>query len=381
MDLSFNCRLFAFILIALAIFAADDSKWNKRKLTTVSCGNNCSYIKAEGQSDILHYLFSGKPAMSILSIKTDTNGKLLINTKFSPPQIKVDPDKSFLYAFGIVFDKLIEYNDSKNTANIEKYDPAEWKNYSTAMEIVSNKQDSVVFFKSYSTDNVPRNITFSFWNFADNSRQDILPHLIVTSNSSLMNLVINNVKPSFSTSRFALAATYISHGNSRFSIKSEKSLDDEYSPGTFEVANWLAVSNNHNSFWQWKPVSYFGTPRSTMTSTYVKSYKLNTNFSRLPENPSLAYSFFTEMGDYNMSSNILSFGLTDDKFYDRNNYTAWSATFGYGIPPAETVSTLAIAIISVGLGIPALLFVGGGIYLCLKRRRNDYEPVFGTISS
>lgn len=50
-----------------------------------------------------------------------------------------------------------------------------------------------------------------------------------------MNLVINNVKPSFSTSRFALAATYISHGISRFSIKSEKSLDDEYSPGTFEV--------------------------------------------------------------------------------------------------------------------------------------------------
>lgn len=57
--------------------------------------------------------------------------------------------------------QLIEYNDSKNTANIEKYDPVEWKNHSTAMEIVSNKQDSVVFFKNYTTDNVPRNITFS----------------------------------------------------------------------------------------------------------------------------------------------------------------------------------------------------------------------------
>ena len=51
------------------------------------------------------------------------------------------------------------------------------------------------------------------------------------------------------------------------------------------------------------------------------------------------------------------------------------------MPPSETVSTIAIVIISVGLGIPVLLLVGGGIYLCVKRRRSDYQQVFGTIST
>ena len=57
----------------------------------------------------------------------------------------------------------------------------------------------------------------------------------MTSNSSLINLEINKVKPSFDKSRFALVTSFISINKSMFTIKSEKSLDDEYTPGTFEV--------------------------------------------------------------------------------------------------------------------------------------------------
>ena len=65
-----------------------------------------AYVKAEGQGDILHYLFSGYNEMSILSIKSHPNGTLYINTTSSPPQLELKPAQSFLYAFGIVFDKV-----------------------------------------------------------------------------------------------------------------------------------------------------------------------------------------------------------------------------------------------------------------------------------
>ena len=92
---------------------------------------------------------------------------------------------------------------------------------------------------------------------------------------------------------------------------------------TPQVSNWVATRKNQQSFLQWKPVCYFNTSRNTMTSTYVKSYKMITNISSLPLNSSLAYNFFATRNDYKMTRNIISFGLTEDKFYVRNDYTAW----------------------------------------------------------
>lgn len=46
-----------------------------------------------------------------------------------------------------------------------------------------------------------------------------------------------------------------------------------------------------------------------------------------------------------------------------------SATVGYGIPPQDKVSLMVIIIISVGLGIPVVIIIFGGIYVCAKRRK------------
>ena len=46
---------------------------------------------------------------------------------------------------------------------------------------------------------------------------------------------------------------------------------------------------------------------------------------------------------------------------------------GYGTPPKEEISTLVIIIISLGTGIPTLLFLIGGITIFVRRRMNR-EP-------
>lgn len=373
-------RLFIFSLTILVTFASDEDTWNHRKLTTKTYGNDLAYVKAEGKGDIIHYLFSGDDQMSILSIKSTLDGVLNINTTFSPPLIEMTPNSSVLYSFGIVFNQLIEYNDSSDTASINSYAPETWKRHSTSMEIIKSSNNNIVFARNFnSSHNATRDVTFSFKYFTSPTRQDVLPHLIVTSNSTQMDFTVD-AHPIFKRSRFALATSFISQWNrTTFSIKPEKSLDDEYTPGTFEVFNWKAVNDKAQSFLQWKPVCYFDKAFSTMTSTYVKSYDFVKNNFTL--NSSLAYNYFATKDNYNITSSFISFGRSEDKFYNRKNYTIWSATIGYGVPPAETVSVMAIAIISVGLGIPVLMFVGGGIYLCLKRRRSGYQPVFGTIST
>lgn len=53
-----------------------------------------------------------------------------------------------------------------------------------------------------------------------------------------------------------------------------------------------------------------------------------------------------------------------------------SASIGYGAPPADSVSTLVIIIISAGLGIPVIIIIFGGVFVCIKRRKNkDPRPL------
>lgn len=47
-----------------------------------------------------------------------------------------------------------------------------------------------------------------------------------------------------------------------------------------------------------------------------------------------------------------------------------TASIGYGQPPVESVSLLVIIVIAAGLGIPVIIILLGGIYVCIKRRRD-----------
>lgn len=45
-----------------------------------------------------------------------------------------------------------------------------------------------------------------------------------------------------------------------------------------------------------------------------------------------------------------------------------TGSLGYGKPPMDAVSSLVVVVISVGLGIPVVLIIFGGIFVCLKKK-------------
>ena len=51
---------------------------------------------------------------------------------------------------------------------------------------------------------------------------------------------------------------------------------------------------------------------------------------------------------------------------------------GFGTPPEETFSTTILIVICLGIGIPSLLFIIGGIAIFVQKRRNrnpDFESL------
>lgn len=55
-------------------------------------------------------------------------------------------------------------------------------------------------------------------------------------------------------------------------------------------------------------------------------------------------------------------------FYKIFSIYSRTASLGYGKAPEDKVSTLVLAVISAGLGIPVVLILFGGLFVCIKRR-------------
>lgn len=58
-----------------------------------------------------------------------------------------------------------------------------------------------------------------------------------------------------------------------------------------------------------------------------------------------------------------------------------SGSIGYGVPPSDTVSTLVIIIISAGLGIPVIIIIFGGIFICIKKKNAKPDKPLGNIQN
>lgn len=50
---------------------------------------------------------------------------------------------------------------------------------------------------------------------------------------------------------------------------------------------------------------------------------------------------------------------------------------GSGSPPVDYLSPLVIVMMAIGLGVPLLLLLVGGVYVCVRKRASptNYEPI------
>ena len=369
------------------------------------CEGGVAYIKARGDQDTLHYVVTtiGPPTVLVImtqntdnavheGISIDWQRLKSDNMTMREKSIILSKDLKVLYTYGVVFTRLFQYNDTSDKANLKSYnvDNTAWNVYDftnsffTWEDLSMLSSDYTIILKVLNSTNIKGQrinngslqFKFSFFDHMDRAKE--LPHLQYTENICQLDFILKDIDTgNMSLSRFALEAALFSTDSTNGPMKFEetKSIDDEYTPGVFKISNWLAKSENveKGGFLQHKPVCYTKPARGRAYATYVRGYPLSpikdTQFL-LDQSAVLSYFGNMTMSTLRMTSTNFSFGLAKDGTFTKTNYSVWTASIGLGKPPNDSVSSLVMAVIFAGLGVPVVLILFGGLFICIKKRTN-----------
>lgn len=196
-----------------------------------------------------------------------------------------------------------------------------------------------------------------------------------------IDMVAKHFLTNFSSPRVAIELLMTSSEDKtegKFKLNKRRNLDDEFTPGIFDVYNIVSprsFNDSRGAFFQYRPVCYTTKDRTVSGSTELKQGDIKnfTNTETLVERflYTLSYSYygFTIASRVAEHTNI-TFGSSGDGFYSRTNYTSFSMLMGLGTPPVESLSSFVIIFAVIGLGVPLLVLLVGGAYLGVKRYRN-----------
>ncbi|XP_035738277.1 glycosylated lysosomal membrane protein B-like isoform X1 [Vespa mandarinia] len=351
------------------------------------------YLRADGSNDTLHYLwdFGGKPSilMALTSLSTTLN--IVCEDFLQKKDNSVIFSEKPTYTIGFILNNIIEFNDVNDTAvinldnvaniNFLKPEFFRWSRKSFSMFGDSFGLD----MEGNSYNDKPMNIIrygsikFSLRGYYFMDHTDTIPHMLHTENATLVDLILDNIQTneSFSNSRFAIELMIVGGGDPHKSIiiDSKKNLDDEHTPGIFEMIEVRMPSfdrpeevENNSAYLQWRPVSYVSANRDIADSTEIVQYRssnVNDHITAI-ENSMLYCYYGNEANELLIQTLLISIGSKGDGFYKNTHYTTWTFIIGYGIPPDEQFSYLVIMIISIGLGLPLIIMFLTGLYMCIR---------------
>ncbi|XP_023944089.2 glycosylated lysosomal membrane protein B [Bicyclus anynana] len=381
-------------LIVIVLLSGTITVAQERKISSKvnpgckTCTNDTilMYVRCDGASDTIHQIwdftrsiptviFAVTKLKSSLDIVWDGNNPTGFYMSETP-----------LYSFATALDKIYEYNDLKDNGHFDPNLPHHIHNLDHMMwhvkEISTTEKEAMV--RVYGTLNNDRSeehgtvaIKLDLIPFKDYAVE--LPHLIHTANSTQFDVSLVNLTstPGYNASRFALHLLLVSTDSATETMRytMRKSLDDEHTPGVFEVIE-IKTPALHNyaigGYLQFRPVGYVQAERGVASSTIAHVSYFNR--TSLPVRSTMK-TFYDEFGRANLlvQDMMVSFGEGGDGYYAQHNYTAWSFAVGYGSPPTDSFSWYVVLIISGGLLLPVLLAVSGMVYVLVRRHRQRYN--------
>ncbi|XP_053611252.1 glycosylated lysosomal membrane protein-like [Plodia interpunctella] len=377
-------------LTIFIVFIISSAYGQERKITS-QLNPNCNYctkydtllyIRADGSHDTVHQIWDFTQGLpTIIFAVSGLNATVNMTwDKGAPQEIWISENPK--YSFAVAIDKLYEYNDLQDNGYIDALSPRREISLANAGwlrdDILQQNQEVRLKMKCHPFRKDPRLGTLHFkldlLPFTDYAVE--LPHLIHTANSTLVDVSLVNLTQTrdYNASRFALRLVVVGTDDHslNMSYTMRKSLDDEHTPGVFEIIEIRtpeSSSRGDGGFLQFRPVGYTHPERTVSSSTIAHVSRFNK--TSVPKDSTLETFYRDFDNDKLLVQNMfLSFGEAGDGYYKQHNFTAWTFTVGYGAPPTESFSTFVLVIIGLGLGVPALLaLTGAGCVLARRRRR------------
>ncbi|XP_054288517.1 glycosylated lysosomal membrane protein-like [Macrosteles quadrilineatus] len=395
------------LILMLVIFSGVDCE---RKITAKlnpGCDNPslCKdailvHVKAEGLNDTLHHIwdFTWKP--SLLLALTEKNTTL--NIQWSPflagNEDAVKFDSVPKYVYGVVLDKMIEFNDADDTGYLNETNSdssyislLDTKNFNWKLSNLTNTSGEATL-TVVATDfkdnliNLQKNgtVQITLSAYGAETHGEPLPHLLHSGNASQVDLIINGLSPQYNRSRYGLgllAVSSDSRNSTLPSVNHRKTLDDEHAPGVFTIEELLTPAVHDKAgggYLQWRPIVYFSDKREMTNSTETVQYHVVAPTSpRSALNHSLLFSALgPQVDDMLTIATNVTFGVAKDGFYNKNQYAAWTMVAGYGQPPEEHFSMLVMLVLLIGLGLPAIVILTGTVCLVVRRLQRNKDDFF-----
>ncbi|NXI29007.1 GLMPB protein, partial [Sterrhoptilus dennistouni] len=377
---------------------------------------NLLHVQAAGPGDSLHYVWSSIGAPAVLLVATQSpSSALRVNwtqlLSASPAgAIWIDPPDSVVYSTAVVFTKLFEFSEAKPLGELfyPTYDLSEfsWDSLNhtlnhTALTAELRGVPATDPGGGFSNGSLAFRVTA----YEAGGRDGRLPGLLHTANSSQLEFILAGVAPRGNSSRFVLEVATVEEAGAVRRLRSERSIDDEYTPTIFEVSKGLPraggdpavlpsphpvppqvlslVAEPQNSsstlgFLQWKATAYGSRSPRREDGIQCRAQGLQAANWSLPVSSIVQAYFGDSLGSTcTISALNVSFGGEEGEVYREKRYLSWSVLLGFGEPPRDTFSPLVISIAAVALGTPlAMLLLGSCLVLLAQRRRySEYEPI------
>ncbi|CAO1411760.1 unnamed protein product [Diamesa serratosioi] len=389
-----NLVLFLLVNVFICVFCGELNDNEQREIETFLnpgcelnyplCDNlTLVYVKASAKNDILHYLWDFTGVPGIMLAKTSKNSNLSIHWDklmagdIGAVNFTIPPS----YVFGMVINKIYLFDDTKNTGLISDstdivtldYQEFKWERsnlteYPKRVELIMNAE------------HLNGSFSIKLAAFTSANHGDDLPHLLHSAQSMQSDFVINRMNVSsykFSSPRFAIQLLLFSsekEETGNFTINNRRNLDDEFTPGIFEVIDVvspLSRTSGDGGFIQYRPVCYLNSFRSVSDSTELKQSAMTKSPIKEFKN-SLPFLFFGFGLEAQLAQGLnISFGIPGDGFYSKNKYISFSLLSGIGKPPVEPLSAFVIGFATIGLGVPLAVMITGGVYVTINRLRSN----------
>ncbi|NXH18439.1 GLMPB protein, partial [Bucco capensis] len=353
---------------------------------------NLLHVQARGAADSLHYVWSsiGAPAVLLLATRGhDSSLHVNWSQLLSPSPagaIRIEPPGSVLYSAAISFTRLFEYSEGKAQEKLfyPTYDLADFS-WASLNQSLNHTTLTAEFLGVPASDPggsfANGTVAFRVTAYEAGGRDQLLPSLLHTANSSKVEFVLSGVPPRGSSSRFLLEVTTLERPGLRQKLRSTRSIDDEYTPATFQTLSLEAESQQHSSvlsFLQWKATAYSSHPPRQQQRLQCRAWGLQEANWTLPSSSLIRAYFGEDVGsNYTISALNISFAAEEGQGYQQQLYLSWSALLGFGKPPQDSFSPLVISIMAVALGTPLVMLLGGTcLLLCAQRRGySEYQPI------
>ncbi|CAF1985250.1 unnamed protein product [Rotaria magnacalcarata] len=334
-------------------------------------------------NDTIHIFYSSFDELTISIVQTKKGYEPHINyTALFSKQYSnsiVFEDTTPLNSFSLIIRRLIKFNDKDDTGRLNDDDNTTESYWLKGLKTDTTRQDNNTNQPSFHLplDNINGVLNVDI-NYPGESMRDLkFPKLHSTPKSYFLNIALKADNYTLPNTRFALEFYIIQLGIEGTHFSSSKYIDDQYTPGIFNVWQIQSLSSIYPSSMLWKPVVYQGVDRKVEKTTLMAIYDLRNNVILTP---SIDQGIFNSLYSkpYVSAFNI-SLGRPKDGFFAKSNYTFIQLTAGLEILKVDSIKKFVTIALVVSLALPITVALIAAICIikrqCSRQNISSYDVI------